>query len=137
MPDGSGISAEPAWPNGAEQAGEEGLPRVPARLDIRGQVARGRVADQVQAGGEHKPVPGQVVDRPREVGDQVAVEKVAVVRLELVDVVDANRRFRRQLERPPRLPVVEDRHVRRHAWPADRVEAGQLMAEPYDLLPRG
>ena len=119
-----------------DDAAEERHDQGPARLHKGGQLGGRLIADQINARCENQAVRGQIVGRAGEIGGDVGVEQVSVVRLQLRNVVDSNRWLRGQLERPPRIPVVEHRDLGGHPAAAHRVQAPELAAQLDDLVPR-
>ena len=131
------IAAQPDVVGGVDDAAEERHDERAAVLHKADQPRRGLVGDQVQAGRDHQPVLREVVARVGEVHSDVGLEQRPVESFHLLDLAHAAGGFGRQLERPPRLPVEEDRDRGRTLRARHRLEVAQLATESHDVVPHG
>ena len=118
-----------------DDAAEEGHHQRSARLHVLIEIARRRLADQVEVGRQHDLVRGQVRGRVREIGGHVGVEEVAVVGTDLVKLAELARRLGGELQRPPGLPVEQDGDLGVDPAAANGVQLAEVGAQRLHLLP--
>ena len=118
-----------------DDAAEEGHHEVATTAYVVDEAGGGGIADQVEVWNEHELVARQVMVWACEVRHHVGREERAVVALEQIDLLHPKRRLGRQLQRPPGLPVENDRDLGADPAPANGVEPPQLLAKLLHLTP--
>ena len=132
---GGRVAAEPHPVGRVDDPGEERDQGGAAAFDEPAHVPGTGVGDQVERGDDHEPVAGQVALGVGEVDADAGVQQRAVELADQLGLAQPAGRVRVKLQRPPALPVEQQRGLRVHQAASDRGQPAQACAQAHHVAP--